>query len=76
MIAELPKINKMYMYSLNYFISYFESQITLIRDSADNAETKIVIPQLIYLLTVACIQNICNGLFNRDKQIFNFMVLS
>ena len=61
----------MYQYSLEYFTGRFKYCI----DSADQADdTDTRIQNLISFLTLFVYNNICRGLFERDKMMFSFVM--
>ena len=70
-IADLANIDPMYQYSLDYFISRFNYCI----DTADkNEDVQVRLGTLIDFTTLFMYNNICRGLFERDKMMFSFIL--
>jgi dynein heavy chain len=70
-IASLSEIDRMYQYSLNYFIKLFK-QIIINSEPSEDIEKRVDI--LISTITELVYVSICRGLFNTHKLIFSFLI--
>ena len=67
-IADLVNIDPMYQYSLAYYTSLFSRCIT---SSEKNTNLTTRLSNIINHATVTIYENICRGLFERDKLLFS-----
>ncbi len=73
-MADLAKIDPMYQYSLEYFKKLFNRCID--QTSAEEIErtTEQLLVDLTDNITDSVYNNVCRGLFEKDKGIFSFMI--
>ena len=72
-IADLPNIDPMYQYSLEYFKKLFNYCIDASKRSND---LEIRLNNLMEYITYFMYKNVCRGLFERHKLIFSFLITS
>ena len=70
-IADLAGIDPMYQYSLEYYSTLFGR---CINEAEKNANLTIRLENIISFATLTIFQNICRGLFERDKLLFSAFV--
>jgi dynein heavy chain len=73
MVEQLPFINPMYHYSLEYFISLFIRALEKVTTSSELLATRI--QSLVYTATSFLYTNLSRGLFNKDRLIFAFSIV-
>ena len=66
-IADLGGIDPMYQYSLGYYTSLFSRCIA---DSERSSDLTMRLNNIINYATLIIYQNICRGLFEKDKLLF------
>ena len=71
-IARLPSIDPMYQFSLEYFVQFFVRAIGADDQSKDDVDKRASI--LKEKLTHLIFEDVCQGLFEKDKLLFLFMV--
>ena len=71
MIAALANVDPMYQYSLQYFQSLNNKRMDM-SDTHDVVEERVAI--LIDDITNAFYENICRGLFEKDKMVYAFFI--
>jgi len=74
-MASLSHIDSMYQYSLEYFKQLFNLAIDQVPNKEQLALEQLL-PQLIESITETVYNNICRGLFEKDKMIFSFLICS
>jgi len=72
-IADMARINDMYQNSLQFVKDIFNKAIDMTKPSDDQQER---LDNLIETITKAVYTNICRGLFERDKLIFSFLIVT
>ena len=72
-VEQLPQINPMYHYSLEYFISLFVRSLERVTTSPDILATRI--QSLIQSATSFLYTNLSRGLFNKDRLTFAFSIV-
>jgi dynein heavy chain len=70
-IADLPSIDPMYQYSLEYFQSLFDRCLL---QSEKSKELQKRLDTIINFTTIFMYSNICRGLFERDKVLFSSLL--
>lgn len=72
-IADMARINDMYQNSLQFVKVLFNKAIDASKQSDDQ---QVRLNNLIDTITKIVYTNICRGLFERDKQIFSFLIVT
>jgi dynein heavy chain, axonemal len=70
-IADLASIDPMYQYSLTYYQSLFNK---CIEDSTKSEDLQRRLANIIEYSTVVIYENICRGLFEKDKILFSSLI--
>ncbi|KAL0228525.1 hypothetical protein RCL1_004668 [Eukaryota sp. TZLM3-RCL] len=70
-ITDLGLVDSMYQYSLTYFNSIFSH---VLKNAAQSDDLNTRLDSLISSLTALVYDNICRGLFERDKLTFAFLI--
>lgn len=70
-ITDLPSVDPMYQYSLDYFINLFKRRIRQTEKSEEVEERRLI---LIEDINLTFYQNICRGLFERHKLLYSFLM--
>jgi dynein heavy chain len=72
-IADLPNMDPMYQYSLEYFKKLYNYCIE-VSDKSEDLETRLL--TIMDYVTKFMYLNVCRGLFSRHKLIFSFLIYS
>lgn len=70
-VADLSKVDPMYQYSLSYFMKQFEGCLDK-SERCDDLQKRL--RTIIDFSTENIFKNICRGLFEKDKQLFSFLI--
>lgn len=70
-IADLARIDPMYQYSLDYFTKLFQLRL---KNSEHPPELQSRLDVLVSDITMSFFNNICRGLFEKDKLLFAFTI--
>ena len=72
-IASLANIDSMYNYSLEYFLKLFNQRLDKSQQSSDiNARIQILIDDV----TISFYEKISRGLFEKDKLLYSFLIVT
>jgi dynein heavy chain len=69
-IASMSSLNPMYQYSLEFFRALFNNSLT----ATSTVKNTLRLPRLVNTLTERAFDEVCHGLFEKDKMLFSFVI--
>ncbi|KAF5218447.1 dynein heavy chain [Trypanosoma cruzi] len=78
-LADISRIDPMYQYSLQFFVKLVQHEVLATEKPADYSEENPVMLQrhlgnIILRLTLSTYEQVCRGLFNKDKTILSLLI--
>ncbi|CBH18135.1 dynein heavy chain, putative [Trypanosoma brucei gambiense DAL972] len=78
-LADISRIDPMYQYSLQFFVKLVQNEVRVTGKPDDFSEEDPVVLQahlekIVSRLTVATYEQVCRGLFNKDKIILSLLI--